>query len=188
MSTAAVNKNSGLVAKRWARALMELAQENEGISKEDILDDLCEVSENINSSQELCDILNNPSVSADEKKLILSKLFENKLLPIVYRFIVELNQKGRLVFIDSIASEFRSELEQLKNIVRIGVVSAIELDEDKKVYIRNSIASKLGKDVLPEWKVDSEIIGGLIFEIGEIIVDNSVRHKLEDLSKHIIKG
>ena len=50
------DKNSELVAKRWALALMELAQEDENISKDDILDDLCEVAETIESSSELKEV------------------------------------------------------------------------------------------------------------------------------------
>ena len=53
--------------------------------------------------------------------------------------------------------------------------------------IKNKISQKINKNVVPDWKVDSSIIGGLIFDIDELIIDNSVRHKLEDLSKHIIK-
>ena len=56
------DKNCELVAKRWALALIELAQEDENISKEDILDDLQEIAETINSSEELSNVINNPSV------------------------------------------------------------------------------------------------------------------------------
>ena len=51
-----VSQNSELIAKRWAKALMELANENQGISKVDILDDLKEVDENIRSSAELSNV------------------------------------------------------------------------------------------------------------------------------------
>ena len=52
-------KGNELAAKRWAKALMELALENDGISKEDILDDLREVNENIENSRELYEVLKN---------------------------------------------------------------------------------------------------------------------------------
>lgn len=181
-------KDSELIAKRWAEALMELAQENEGISKEDILDDLFEVNENIESSKELAEVLNNPSVSVEEKQIVLTKLFKSRLMPIVYNFLVTLNSKGRLGIIAAIAEEFRQELENLKNILRVDITSAIELNNDKKDEIRNKIAEKFKKDVIPDWKVDSDIIGGLILKFGETIIDNSVRHKLENISKTIIKG
>ena len=65
------DKNCELVAKRWALALMELAQENENISKEDILDDLLEISETLNASEELSNVINNPSIYTEEKQIQL---------------------------------------------------------------------------------------------------------------------
>ena len=59
-----VSQNSELIAKRWAKALMELANENQGISKVDILDDLKEVDENIRSSAELSNVINKVGVGA----------------------------------------------------------------------------------------------------------------------------
>ena len=176
-------KGNELAAKRWAKALMELALENDGISKEDILDDLREVNENIENSRELYEVLNNPSISVEQKQAVLSKLFETNLMPIVYQFLKTLNAKSRLALLPAIAEEFRKELEELKNIVRVGITSAIELTDDKKNEIRNRVAEKLKKDVLPEWYVDSSIIGGLVFNINETIVDNSIKHRLEILNK-----
>ena len=182
------DKNCELIAKRWALALMELAQEDENISKEDILDDLHEVSETINASEELANVINNPSISTEEKQVVLCKLFQNSIMPIVYNFIFALNLRKRVSIISEIAIEFEKELERIKNIARVSVTSAIELDEERKESIKAKIAEKLSKEIIVEWGVDKEIIAGLIFNIDEIIIDNSIRHKLEDLSKEIIKG
>ena len=182
------DKNCELVAKKWALALMELAQEDENISKEDILDDLREISDTINSSEELSNVVNNPSVSTEEKQIVLCKLFQNSILPIVYNFLFVLNLRKRIAIVSEIATEFEKELEKLKNIVRVNVTSAIELADERKEQIKAKIAEKLSKDVIVEWGVDSDIIAGLIFNIDEMIIDNSIKHKLEDLSRKIIKG
>ena len=183
-----VKQNYELVARRWAKALMELANEDEGISKEDILDDLREVAECIDNSEELSNAINNPSISTEEKQIIMCKLFQNNVMPIVYNFLFALNLKKRLNIIGSIADEFRKELEKFKNIVRVNVTSASELNDDKKNEIRNRIAEKLHKDVVVDWGIDADIIAGLIFNIDETIIDNSIRHKLDNLSKNIMKG
>ena len=167
---------------------MELACEDENISKEDILDDLQEISDTINSSEELSNVINNPSISTEEKQIVLCKLFQNNIMPIVYNFVYVLNLRKRMNVISNIADEFEKELERVKNITRIDVTSAIELNEERKKDIKNKIAEKLNKEVVINWGIDSEIIAGLIFNIDELIIDNSIRHKLEDLSKEIIKG
>ena len=182
------DKNCELIAKRWALALMELAQEDENISKEDILDDLCEIADTINSSEELSNVIDNPSISSEEKQVVLCKLFQNSIMPIVYNFLFALNLRKRVSIISDIAEEFEKELENFKNIARVNVTSAIELNDDRKEQIKAKIAEKLSKDVIVNWGVDSDIIAGLIFKIDEVIIDNSIKHKLEDLSKTIIKG
>ena len=183
-----VKQNSELVAKRWAKALMELACEDENISKEDILDDLYEISDTIDSSAELSNVISNPSVSTEEKQIVICKLFQNSIMPIVYNFLFVLNLRKRIGIISEIAEEFRKELEALKNITRVDVTSAVDLTDERKNEVKTKISEKLNKEVIIDWEVDSEIIAGLIFKIDETIIDNSVRYKLEDLSREIIKG
>jgi F-type H+-transporting ATPase subunit delta len=182
------DKNCELVAKKWALALMELALEDNNISKEDILDDLQEIADTLNSSVELSEVINNPSISTEEKQIVLCKLFQNAVLPIVYNFIFVLNLRKRVDIISEIANEFRKELEKIKNIARINVTSAIELNEERKTQIKNKVAEKLQKNIIVDWGVDSDIIAGLVFKIDETIIDNSIKNKLENLGKEIIKG
>ena len=182
------DKNSELVAKRWALALMELAQEDKNISKKDILDDLKEIAKTIKSSEELSEVINNPSISTEEKQIVLCKLFQNSIMPIVYNFIFALNLRKRIGIVEEIAKEFAKELDKLNNITHVNVTSAISLSDERKEQIKSKISEKLHKDVVVEWGVDKDIIAGLIFNIDEMIIDNSIRHKLEDISKEIIKG
>ena len=96
MTSAVKDKNCELVAKRWAKALMELACEDENVSKEDILDDLREIAETINSSEDLANVINNPSISTEEKQIVLCKLFQTNTMPIVYNFLFVLNLRKRV--------------------------------------------------------------------------------------------
>ena len=183
-----VKQGSELVARRWAKALMELACEDEHISKEDILDDLREIAETIDNSDDLSNVINNPSISSEEKQIVLCKLFQNRVMPIVYNFMFALNLKKRISIISEISVEFEKELERIKNIAHVNVTSAIELADERRAQIKAKIAEKLHKDVVVDWGVDSDIIAGLILNIDEMIIDNSVRHKLEDLGRIITKG
>lgn len=182
------DKNCELVAKRCALALMELAQEDVNISKEEILDDLKEISDTIESSTELSEVINNPSITTEEKQIVLCKLFQNSIIPIVYNFLFVLNLKKRVHIISEIAKEFAKELEKFKNVTHVSITSAIDIDDERKEQIKLRISEKLHKDIIVDWGVDKDIIAGLIFNIDEMIIDNSVRHKLEALSKEIIKN
>ena len=180
-------KTSELVAKRWAHALVELTLEDEGISKEEVLSELRDISKTINASEELKTVLSNPSVSTEEKQIVICKLFEGNVMPIVYNFLFVLNLRKRLSIIDEIADEFQRELENIKNIVRVDVTSAIDVNDDKKEEIKSKISEKLNKNVIVDWTVDSDIIAGLVFNINDTVIDNSIQHKLSELCKKIIR-
>ena len=96
--------------------------------------------------------------------------------------------RQRVNLLPQIKDEFLKELEILKNIVRVDVISAFELSDDKKNYVNERLAEKLDKNIITNWQIDENIIAGLVFNINDLVIDNSVRHKLEKLSKEIIKG
>lgn len=177
-----------LASKKWAKALMELTQEDSSLSKEAVLSDIRNIAETFKSSEELSDVMNNPSISIEEKQVVICKLFQDKVLPLVYNFLFVLNLKKRLNIISDIADEFEKELEEMKNIVRVDITSAIDLSEERKSGIKERIAEKLKKSVKASWEVDSDIIAGLIFNIDDTVIDNSIRHKLDKLSNIITRG
>lgn len=177
-----------LASKKWAKALMELTQEDSSLSKEAVLSDIRDVAKTFKSSGELSDVMNNPSISIEEKQVVICKLFQDKVLPLVYNFLFVLNLKKRLNIISDIADKFEKELEELKNVVRVDITSAIDLSEERKSGIKERIAEKLKKTVKASWEVDSDIIAGLIFNIDDTVIDNSIRHKLDKLSNIITRG
>ena len=185
MTDAIKDNNCELISRRWAKALMELVREDSNNDTQAILSDLNFISETISSSEELSNVINNPSISTEEKQIILCKLFQDKVNSLVYNFVFALNLKKRVGIISDIAVEFEKELEKLNNITHVSITSALELNDGRKEEIRNRVASKLNKDVVVDWGVDEDIIAGLIFNIDEMIVDNSIRHKLDDLSRSI---
>ena len=187
MAEALKDKNSELVSKRWAKALMELVLEDESIAKEDVLNDLRNVASIVDSSDELSTVINNPSISTEEKQIVLCKLFQGKVAPLVYNFIFTLNLRKRAGLLSDIAIEFEKELDRVNNVKHVNITSAIELSDEKKDEIKNKIASKLDSNIIVDWGVDNEIIAGLIFNIDETVIDNSVKHKIEDLSKSIMR-
>ena len=89
--------------------------------------------------------------------------------------------------ISEIADEFEKSLEEIMNIVRVDITSAIDLSDERKIDIRNRIAEKLQKDIKAEWNVDSDIIAGLVFNINDTIVDNSIKNRLEKLTNIIMR-
>lgn len=184
MNKAEENENK-LVSERYAQALLELVSDN--LSKEDILKELLDITESVKGSDDLNKVMTSPVISDDEKKNVISKLFENTTNKVILNFLKLLVDKNRFSMLESITKEYKNEINRLNNLLSINVTSAIDLTEDEKSAIKDKLSNILNKNIELEWATNPDIIAGLVFEVGDNIIDNSLRHKLQDLSRNIMK-
>ena len=184
MNKAEENENK-LVSERYAQALLELVSDN--LSKEDILKELLDITESVKGSGDLNKVMTSPVISDDEKKNVISKLFENTTNKVILNFLKLLVDKNRFYMLESITKEYKNEINRLNNLLSINVTSAIDLTEDEKSAIKDKLSNILNKNIELEWATNPDIIAGLVFEVGDNIIDNSLRHKLQDLSRNIMK-
>lgn len=184
MNKAEENENK-LVSERYAQALLELVSDN--LSKEDILKELLDITASVKGSGDLNKVMTSPVISDDEKKNVISKLFENTTNKVILNFLKLLVDKNRFSMLESITKEYKNEINRLNNLLSINVTSAIDLTEDEKSAIKDKLSNILNKNIELEWATNPDIIAGLVFEVGDNIIDNSLRHKLQDLSRNIMK-
>ena len=184
MSTQNISNNE-IAASRWAKSLLELSFD-EGLSKESVLQQLTDVVDTVNASEDLKELFVNPVVTVEEKQNIIEKIFSNALAPTVKNFLLVLAMRKRLGLLEGILEEYKKELNKCENIVRIKVTSAVEIAEDKREDLKNRIIEKLAKTADIRWNVDNSIIGGLVFDIDGTIVDDSLATKLNNLCRRII--
>lgn len=184
MNKAEENENK-LVSERYAQALLELVSDN--LSKEDILKELLDITESVKGSGDLNKVMTSPVISNDEKKNVISKLYENTTNKVILNFLKLLVDKNRFSMLESITKEYKNEINRLNNLLSINVTSAIDLTEDEKSAIKDKLSNILNKNIKLEWATNPDIIAGLVFEVGDNIIDNSLRHKLQDLSRNIMK-
>lgn len=164
-------------AQNYAEALFESGQ---GFSA-----DLNTVLEVIKTSADFMHIMSNPAIDLNVKFSILDEIFKNKIDDKVLQFIKILTEKNRLVELEEIRDAYNEKVNEANNIKLVEITSAIELNEDFKTRIINKLGEKLGKTIVPEWKTDKEIISGLVFKIGDDIVDASLLNKIESIGKNI---
>lgn len=185
MNKATENENK-LVAQRYAKALLELADENK-LAYDDVLHQLQDVSKSVEASQDLNKVMSSPVISSDEKKNVLVKLFEKDNSKIVVNFLQLLVDKNKFGILTSVVKEFANEVNKLNNRLLLNVTSAIELTDSDRAMIKVKLQKVLDKEIELEWAVNRDIIAGLVFEANDNIVDNSLRHKLQELSRKLIK-
>ena len=185
MNKAIENENK-LVAQRYAKALLELVKEN-NLSNEEVLNQLSDVSTSVQNSNDLNKVMCSPVISTDEKKNVLIKLFSKDNNKIVVNFLQLLVDKNKFEILSSVVKEFSQEVNKLSNKLLLNVTSAIELTNSDKAMIKVKLEKVLHKELTLDWYVNKDIIAGLVFEANDNIVDNSLRHQLQELSRKIIK-
>ena len=182
MTKAEENENK-IVAQRYANALMEFSGEK--LSKEDIFSQIKDVQTSLNNSDDLQKVMSSPIVSNDEKKGVINKIFGNNINEIILNFLNLLIDKNRFNIFNSIVKEYKNELNRQNGLLEIKIVSAIELNDNEKAMIKVKLQKILNKEIELDWATDSSLIGGLVFEAGDNIVDCSLQHKLQEINKEI---
>jgi F-type H+-transporting ATPase subunit delta len=129
---------------------------------------------------ELHELLRNPQVDRRAKANALDGVLAGSD-ELVRNFMRLLAEKGRAGEVDEIAREFERLVAREQGRLEVELTTAIELsDEDAKAIV-GQIEQASGKKVEATRKVDPELIGGLVLQVGSRMVDASVRGRLERL-------
>lgn len=174
-----------LSAKNYSKALVEMVRDNV-ISFEDLSKDLATVSEILETSQDLRLTLENPTVSEAVKSQIVEEVFKNEVHPQVVNFLMVLIDKNRFSEFPQIKADYEIKLDDVNKIQSVEITSAVELSEEYRERILQKLSEKLQKNIRPNWKVDENIIAGLIYRINDNVIDTSIKSKLDKLNKNLM--
>lgn len=175
-----------LISDRYAEALVELAKDGK-MTFEKISSNLDLIREILSQSKDLNEFLTNPLISTNDKKEIIEKVFGKEVDVLIVNFLKVLTDKERFSLFEEIFESYNKLLDNINNISRIKVVSAVSMSDEAQKRLKIKLEEKLRKNVVLDMSVDSDIIAGLVIKIGDNIIDMSLKHKLEDLSKSITR-
>lgn len=175
------------VSRRYARALMMLGHED-GKFKE-YGEELTTFTQLLEREPELKDALLNPVHSMEERKALLLRIADLlKLSPLVSNFLKLLFDKLRLAALPGITQVYQHLSDELENLKRAQVKSAVPLDEDMQKRIGQALEELTKSKVVMEFEEDPAIIGGVIARVGDLVLDGTVRSQLHSLRESLIKG
>ncbi len=168
------------VASRYVKSLLGLAVEQGAL--EAVNNDMKLFTSVCQSSHAFTNMLRSPIIKHDKKKAVLEKLFASKVNALTMAIIDILTRKNREPLLPSIASEFGVAYNEYKGIERATVTTTIAMDSKLKSEIE-SIVKKLSNKNQVELveKVDKDLIGGFVLNVGDRQIDASVKNKLKSL-------
>lgn len=176
---------AGKLANRYARALLGAAKA-EKVDLAELTEKLTQIAEAYASNKQLSEALLNPVFSKKDKWSAIDKISDLvSLPPIGKNFLRVVVERDRIGSIDEIAEAFSQEADRDMGVFRVEVTSAKELSSDEVSEIEAGFQKKVEGKPAFEWKIDPEILGGLIFQYEGRLVDSSVRGRLSRLEKEL---
>ena len=173
------------VAKRYAQAIFELGVETSNVAL--LTDDVKHLAQAYEASAELRSVLENPLVSAEDRKALVDELSTRlNLSPLGRNTFGLLVERRRIAALPAIAKELAKLADERAGIVRGKVTSAVPLSETYFQKLQREIESLTGKKVLLERNQDPELIAGLVVQIGDRIIDGSVRARLDQMREQLL--
>ena len=177
--------SQGVIARRYAKALINLAEKDLEITG----NSLAEIADVYSNSTELSEVLSDTKVSSQIKQDVLKNILKKiKVSKLVDTFIRYLLAKRRIVLLPNIERAFNLLLQEKLGRIEAGITVAQEIPEVTVGKLEKAISRYSGKEVSVNITIDPAIIGGIVTRIGSVVIDGSIHTQLNQIRQSIIRG
>ncbi len=173
------------IAEVYARALFDAAQENDALDR--VHDELGEFADALDSERNLQVFLFSPYFSSEEKKDGVARIVSDADERLV-NFLELLAERHRMPALFRIRRHFDGLWAEENQLLEVSVTSATELDSAVVEDIGRQIEKQTGRKVELASNVDPDVLGGLKLQVGNMVLDATVRQRLETLRKQVAKA
>jgi F-type H+-transporting ATPase subunit delta len=170
------------IAEVYARSLFEVAQDNDVL--DEIHDQLGEFADELAENRDLQVFFFSPYFSSEEKKDAISKIVEDADERFV-RFLELLAERHRMPVVFRIRRELDALWAEENKLLPVTITSAVELDDDTVKQVQKEIEDQTGRRTELTTKVDPDVLGGLAMQVGNVIMDGTVRSRLDRLRRQV---
>jgi F-type H+-transporting ATPase subunit delta len=174
-----------VVAKRYAKALVALAREQGRLVETG--EQLKRLAQLIDDIHDLKALLYNPSIARHFKEDLLTDLAQRLRFDSLERnFVRTLLEKGRLPEMPQILALYDELAEAAQNRLRVRVKSAFPLSSALQEEVRQRFARYTSKDIVIDQEIDPALIGGIVAQMGSLVLDGSIRNELLRLKTELV--
>jgi F-type H+-transporting ATPase subunit delta len=173
------------IAEVYARALFEVARDNDALDR--VHDELGQFADALSENRDLQVFLFSPYFSSEEKKDGVARIVTDADERLV-NFLQLLAERHRMPVLFRIRRSFDSMWAEENRLLPVTVTSAVELDEGLVQDIGQRIEEQTGRKVELSSNVDPDVLGGLQVRVGNMVLDATVRNRLEQLRKQVARA
>ena len=167
----------------YARALFEAAQERNRL--EPVQQDLAEFVRAVREIPELRALLRDPQLDPRAKISALREILADAD-ELVRNFVLVLTERGRATELDEIQRDFDRLVGDATGRLSLELATAVELSEEEAGRIVGQIEQASGRTVDATRRVDPDLLGGVVLQVGSLRLDASLRGRLERLRRELV--
>ncbi|MGH8495924.1 MAG: F0F1 ATP synthase subunit delta [Gammaproteobacteria bacterium] len=173
------------IARPYATAVFELAQEHGEL---DPWSRTLGNAANIARDPRVRELLTSPAATPDELAALFagicrkSEAWSGSVEALGENFLRLLAHNRRLGVLPEIAEVFDDMKAEVENTIEVRLVSAREVDKAHRASIVQALGKRLGRDVHLHCEIDERLIGGAIIRAEDLVIDGSIRGRLEKLA------
>jgi len=178
-------KNS-LVARNYAEALVEAASREKAVERYGVLLDA--IAGVVASDPTVHAVLLTPRVPKSAKQRMLAQALEGSAPAPFVRFLQGVIQRGRQGLLSEMSEAYQDLADRHFNRAHASVVTAHGVDEGLAKVITDRLTSAVGKTVVPHFRTDPAILGGVVVRVGDRAFDGSIRRRIQLLRTLMLRS
>ncbi|MGH7469847.1 MAG: ATP synthase F1 subunit delta [Longimicrobiales bacterium] len=172
------------VARSYAEALFDLAEQKK--LHDDFLATISVLESAFQSEPQLAMFLASPKVGAQAKKNALHKALEDRAHPLFLNFLMLLVDKRRQRLLLEVGREYRNRVDEHQGRLHVQVTVARQPEEKMRADLTQQLGRSLGREVVPHFQVNRDILGGIIVRFGDRVLDGSLRRRMLSLRRRML--
>jgi len=168
-------------------ALYEISKENSELDK--IEEEMKSLKKLLEESSEFKEMILSPTITKEEKKNVISLIAKkNNFSENLKKFLGYLAIKNRLFFLGKIIESFLNLVSNSKGELKAKLISSKELSSTEQKKIQIELSQNFKSKLKIDYEYNPDLIGGLIIQVGSVMVDTSIKTKLKKLEKNMIEA
>lgn len=183
--------DNNTVARPYAQAVFELANES---GKLQAWSQVLDTAGELLADGQVVDYLGDPAFNNVQRLEFLSGLFAKAGADMLggqdkhgTNFLKLLLEYGRIAVLPEIAAHFDMLKAEVENVVEVTVTSAAPISKKQQETISIALRERLGRDINIATEIDENLIGGAVIKAGDVVIDGSLRARLEGLANALAK-
>lgn len=176
-----------IIARNYAETLMSLAERQGPAAPEEFGRALDELAGMLAGDSRTRQFLATPRVRPEQKKEALRQALAGRAPEMFVRFVMVLVDKRRQSLLPEIATAYRDLVDQRMGRARVDVTISHAPDAALQAEIQRALEVQLGRTVIASYRVDPELLGGMVLRLGDEILDSSVRSRAAGLRRRLME-